>query len=228
MIVYRCLSSNEILGMINGEQYRTYTVAGGNTFRYNKDTEYKHFFHFAEHAEYYQKERGKRIYPVIGQYVIPDEIIDQHGFGFYNNVKTMRNNGLSSYSMPLPEIIVNTMFIDNSYLYKIESELYSDFVTNRLNGKDNERYNEPICDYYLYDGNGRHGTNGYLDYSYAEIYYEMVYKYAKESHMDLEKFLNKIDLLNLKEQIETFFESNPNSFKNQTKQYLKEQKKKVN
>lgn len=72
MIVYRCLTSSEIISMINGSDCNKALVKGCNTFNYDNDICYKHFFIFANHANYYKKEMGKP-YPCIGQYVIPDD-----------------------------------------------------------------------------------------------------------------------------------------------------------
>ena len=93
MIVYRCLTSSEIISMINGSDYNEALIKGCNTFNYDNDFFYKHFFIFANHADYFKKEKGKP-YPCIGQYIIPDNKIIEKGFGYYSNVKTMRNDKL--------------------------------------------------------------------------------------------------------------------------------------
>ena len=221
MIVYRCLTSSEIISMINGNDYNKALIKGCNTFNYDNDIFYKHFFIFANHADYFKKEKGKS-YPCIGQYIIPDDKIIEKGFGYYSSVKTMRNDKLYHWYMPLPEIIIKKDDFKNNYLYKIESDLYSDFVTNKLNDGDNKKYNEPIIDYFRSDPN----SIGYLDYSYADVYYEMVYQLAKKNDMDLKKVAKILKNVDLYEEIRKFYEDNINFFYEQSKQYVKLKNKK--
>jgi hypothetical protein len=47
---------------------------------YEKDVEYMHFFRYAQHA----KNVVDRFGEIIVRCDIPDELIDQEGFGFYN------------------------------------------------------------------------------------------------------------------------------------------------
>ena len=216
MIVYRCLTSCEIISMINGSDYNKALIKGCNTFNYDNDIFYKHFFIFANHADYFKKEKGKS-YPCIGQYIIPDDKIIEKGFGYYSSVKTMRNDKLYHWYMPLPEIIIKKDDFKNSYLYKIESDLYSDFVTNKLNDGDNKKYNEPIIDYFRSDPN----SIGYLDYSYADVYYEMVYQLAKKNDMNLEKVADILKRIDIYEEIKKYFENNIDFFHKQTKEYVK-------
>lgn len=223
MIVYRCLTSDEIIGMINNKEYTNQSIKGENTFSYINGVYYKHFFIFAEHADYYRK-RNKSIYPVIGEFIIPKEIIKEQGFGYYGGVTTMRNDSLSSYYMPLPEIIIDMNDFKNEYLYKIESELYSDFITKKLNGDDNEKYNKLMEQYYS-SSTGTHGLTGYLDYSYADIYYEMVYQLAKSNNMNLGVVAKMLERVNLHNEIEEYFENNISLFKEQTSRYLENSKK---
>ena len=44
MIVYRCLTSNEILNMIGNNSHKDNIIKGENTFNYKKGIDYKHFF----------------------------------------------------------------------------------------------------------------------------------------------------------------------------------------
>lgn len=216
MVVYRCLTSSEIISMINGSNYNYALIKGGNTFNYDNDVFYKHFFIFANHADYFKKKNGKP-YPCIGQYIIPDDKIVEMGFGYYSDVKTMRNDKLYHWNMPLPEIIIKKDDFKNEYLYKIESDLYSDFVTNKLSNDDNKKYNESIIDYFRSDPN----SIGYLDYSYADVYYEMVYQLAKKNDMNLEKVANILKKVDIYEEIRKYFKDNINFFHKQTKQYVK-------
>lgn len=236
MIVYRCLTSNEILGMIQDNIYVSInTNKGENTFKYKEDKKYKHFFVYAEHADYYKK-CNRQKYPVIGQYVIPNEIIEQQGFGFYGGVTTMRNDGLYGYYAPLPEVIINQSDFKSEFLYKLESELYSDFITKKLDrlesnfsdlinlnssDNENEKYNEPMEEYFLPYEKGLHGRSGYLDYSYADVYYEMIYQLAQKNDMNLYKVAQILKNIDLHYEIEEYFQKNAIFFEIQTKKYLK-------
>jgi hypothetical protein len=209
--------------MINNKKYDNSLIKGENTLKYDDNKKYKHFFIFAQHADYYKKENQKK-YPVIGEYIIPNEIVKQHGFGFYGGVKTMRNDKLSNFYIPLPEIIVAQDDFKNEYLYKVESEIYHDFITKKLDNNDNEEYKEPIDECYLYNGSGEHGFTGYLDYSYADIYYEIIYQLAKRNNMNLNKVAEIIKKVDLRSTIEQFFIDNAVLFEKQTKKYIKTKK----
>lgn len=60
MIVYRCLTSEEIIGMINNKKVDYPIRYGENTFNYEKDCEYKHFFVFVQHTKKYVKLKEKQ------------------------------------------------------------------------------------------------------------------------------------------------------------------------
>ena len=221
MIVYRCLSNNEIITMVNNKNnYQTALIKEENTFHYEPGISYKHFFIFADHANYFRKEH-ERFYPVIGQFIIPNNIIKETGFGFYGGVKTMRNDKLYGYYVPLPEIVISNTDFKNSYLYKIESELYSDFIRKSLDQNDNKILNEPLEDYFIYDGKGEHGTTVYLDYSYADVYYELIFQLAKKNDMNMYKVAKLLKNVNLLDEIQKYFENNSKLFEKQTKRYIK-------
>ena len=215
MIVYRCLSSDEIISMINNKSYDKALIKGNNTFHYDSLDSYKHFFLFGEHAYYYMG-RGKD-YPCMGQFIIPDEIIAEKDFGYYGSIKTERNDKLYGWYMPLPEVIIKMSDLKKSYLYKIESNLYNCFITNSLDGDDNKKYNEPILSEFRVETN----DCSYLDYSYADVYYEMIYQLAKNYDMDFDKVISILDNVNLYEEIRKYYESNINFFYSQTEEYLK-------
>lgn len=234
MIVFRCLTSEEILNSMQNKKTNTAYVKGNNTFSYEEKTSYKHFFYFAEHA-YYYKNLHKRIYPVIGEYVIPNEIIEQTGFGFYGDVKTMRNQNLEGFYMPLPEILVKTKDMKKEYLYQLFSELYGDFVSKtldkfntyeignfvRLDQKyDNSYYNEP-----MEEDLSINDSRGYLDYSYADIYYEMVYELLKQNDWKMDRTVKILKNYNLHEEIPKYFYEHIDLFREQTKRYVKEQER---
>lgn len=88
MIVYRCISEREIANMI-GIINDIKAPVGENTFIYDKNIQYKHFFYYYDSAtsfmdaqnddRYYDK------YSIIMAYDIDDEILKEHfGLGKYN------------------------------------------------------------------------------------------------------------------------------------------------
>lgn len=82
MILYRVMSSYEVkklMGVNVNDDDKT-TLWGNNTFIYDRKTEYLHFYRYAEHA----KKLIDKFGVIIAKCDIPDELIDQYGFGFYN------------------------------------------------------------------------------------------------------------------------------------------------
>lgn len=221
MIAYRCLTSEEIISMINNKDYDKALIKGGNTFNYAGNDPYKHFFLFASHAFYYMNKNSSS-YVCMGQYILPDEIIIEKGFGYYGGVKTKRNSYLFSMYMPLPEIIIRKEDFQKRYLYKIESDLYGYFTKNMLDNKDNDEYGEPVLEYF----SANPDFLGYTDYSYSDVYYEMVYQLALKHGMDLEAVAHILKNTDLYEEIRNFFQNNYDLFYKQTKKYIKSVEKK--
>jgi len=88
MIVYRCVSERELACMIGIDSFIN-SPHGKNTFEYEKDIQYKHFFYYYDSAisfmdaqncdRYYDK------YSIIMAYDIKNEILKKYfGLGQYN------------------------------------------------------------------------------------------------------------------------------------------------
>lgn len=214
MIVYRHLSSDEVLGMINNKKYDNKTIYGFNTFHYIDNLSYKHFFVFAQHTKHYCQ--GE----MIGEYIIPDNIIYEKGFGFYKYVDTKRNMKLYYNRMPLPEIIIKEEDFKKDYLHGIYSELNDNLKQKILYPDDNEKYNELKEEYFEIDTDSAF----YIDtnYSYSDVYYEMVYQLAKKNDMDLKKVARILKNIDLHNEIKKYFEDKIDFFQEQTKKYVKE------
>ena len=116
--------------------------------------------------------------------------------------------------MPLPEIIIESKDFKKEYLYKL-SNWFGD--CKKLANNDNEKYNEPLEESF-HEGPY---TSGYLDYSYADIHYEMVYQLAKMYDMNLYHVAKLLKDIDLHEKIKTYYESNTTFFEKQTKEYQK-------
>lgn len=226
MVLYRCLNNSEIVNMVhNHEKSGSLKITGENTFNYNNEP-YKHFFIYSDHAEFLKDMYDG--YLLIGQYNIPRELIDQYGFGFYYGVKTKRNNKLLHQNIPIPEVIMKEKDFDNSFLVDVADENNTIFQRKIMR----EYHKQADADYsfveefFNYDGRGEHGPATDLNYSYGEVYYELIYhlinKYKVESIYDISKY---IQCENLKEIIKDFYKENKEYFHEQTKQYIKSRPK---
>ena len=196
MIVYRDLRCEELMDMINNKYHNKIKNTGKSTFDYQKGVTYKHFFVFGDHAEFYKKYINA---PVIGVYDIPDDIICQRGFGFYSPIKTPINRSLySGYDMvPLPEIIIE----DNDYNKDLLLTIKPGF--NEEQARYNYGANNPF---------ERTFEAGGYNYSYADVYYEIVCKLAARYNMDMKKVASTLKNLDLKKEIEEYFNENYDYF----------------
>ena len=79
-----------------------------NTFNYCDGIKYMHFFKFAERARKYMHQFGNRIIMCD----IPDDLIDQSGYGFY---KYITENNIS-ISVPIPEYIIRRAGFKRKYI----------------------------------------------------------------------------------------------------------------
>ena len=187
MVVYRALTCDEIMCMVEDKDYSKYKKAGKNTFAYEKDEAYKHFFIFGDHAEFYKPRINA---PAIGVYDIPEDKICQRGFGFYGPVVTPINYALSSYNFPFPEIII-----------KYEDDTKESLIT--ITPGFNQQ--QAIYSYGVVNPFEKtFKANGYK-YSYADVYYEIVNKLALEHDMDMKKVAAVLNDVDLKKEIEEYF-----------------------
>ena len=114
MIVYRTISSIELLNLINGDKIENNnTVRGENTFNYEKGKSYIHFFKYQEHALYYMKKRNN---PIIMRLDIPDDLLGEIEYGFYGYVDTYYDDFLSCYYIPLPEYVIEKDYFKKEYI----------------------------------------------------------------------------------------------------------------
>jgi len=109
MLLYRIMSNYELKKLmgIDVSNLHKGTLKGENTFKYAPNTEYVHFFRYAEHA----KNRISQFGVIIAKFDIPEELIDQFGYGFYNT------------QAPLPECIVKKENFDIKFLKEFSYEL---------------------------------------------------------------------------------------------------------
>lgn len=201
MILFRAITSEELLNRLKyNDQSVKATIKGENTFKYEDGIEYLHFFKYPEHAFYYKKEKSC---VAVLECIIPDEIIEQYGFGFYGGVETYKNNKLFGWYMPLPEYIIRKDKFTSEYIYDIQDRYFSRYIYDK-DTVSNETVHKPLdfvdSDHYWHQ------------ISQANIYYEIVYKLAKENEHNMYKVARILYNMNLDREVLTFFENNKDIF----------------
>lgn len=209
MIVFRGLNNVELLNMINNTDIKSNHQKGKNTFKYD-NAPYKHFFLFSDHVKFY---RNNNL--VIGEYVIPNNIIQQKGFGFYSMVHTTRNMKLYGYNIPLPEIIIKEEDFKKEYLYKLSNDNEESFTIKKLDNNDNEKLNEKEENYF------GDIDNPYSRYSYAEVYYELLCELSKRNKWDMSKVTSILQKIDLVKEIENYYIDNKDILIQNKKEYFK-------
>ena len=205
MILYRCLDNLDNTRIKH---------QGNNTFSYDPLFNYKHFFVFSEHAEFY-KNKYMDDNATIGQFIVPKNIIIDNGFGFYNDVKTRLNHYLAQRYIPLPEVILKSDDYKGLILYKEEKTANRNFLTNTLDDDDNIKYNEEKEEYF----NIGPEYMGYMGYSYADIYYEIVYDLLKKYNNDMVRVVEGLKKMRLPDDIKNYYEDNKNEFRRKMVRY---------
>lgn len=128
-------------------------LCGNNTFRYERGTEYMHFFRYADHAKAMIYKFGE----IIVRCDIPDELVDQEGFGFY-----------SSEISVLPECIIKKENFDVNFIKGFKYQLTCGWS------------NPPIP---IEEHRGRY-IGGYGEL-YAELFNDLKKQYYKEDPPEL-------------------------------------------
>lgn len=219
MILYRCLDNTEIISMFNKNIDRKGPkVIGRNTFKYDEE-DYKHFYVFADHANFFKKEHD---YLLIGQYVIPDYLIEQYGFGYYCGIKTKRNSNLINEEIPIPEVIIKKDNFKNIFLNHVNDRLTPIYQRNMLYQRD--EYNRyELDEFFSVDSKDNHGPPISINYSYADVYYEYIDYLIRNHPYDSIKEIVKyyLDCESIKVKLEEFFNDNKDYFIEQNKEYIK-------
>lgn len=185
MLVYRTVSSKELLSLINDVEYTNKnTVYGQNTFKYEEDKTYIHFFKYEDHALYYMK---KRYNPIIVKYDIPDDLLGNVEYGLYGNVDTYYDDSLYHYYMPLPEYVMNKDFFKKEYIV--------DFSYNGV--WHNHEKNDDKREFFWVEKNHLFNENESQAWTIESIYYEYIKLVSKRCEHDMSKvakYLKTIDL----------------------------------
>lgn len=187
MLVYRTVSSAELLNLVNGTEIKNYNVIHGeNTFKYEKDKSYIHFFKYEGHALYYMKKRNN---PIILRLDIPEELLGNAEYGFYSNVDTYYDDYLYSYYMPLPEYIITTDKFNKDYIV--------DFSYNGV-WQNPKRYNINRDLFWVKKEHLFHDDE-VQNWSIESVYYEYIKTLANKLDYDMYKiarYLKDVDLDN--------------------------------
>ena len=185
MLVYRTASSAELLNLVNGTEIKNYNVIHGeNTFKYEKDKTYIHFFKYEEHALYYMKKKNN---PIILRVDIPDELLGNLEYGFYGDVDTYYDDHLYGYYIPLPEYVMTCDKFNKDYIV--------DFSYNGV-WQNPKRYN---ANRELFWVKKEHlfRDEEVQNWTPESVYYEYIKTLAKEFDYDMYKiarYLKDVDL----------------------------------
>ncbi len=204
MVVYRDLVSDELVHILGDESWGEYHCGSGkNTFNYDKDKDYKHFFMFADHASFYRPLINAA---VIGVYDLSEDLINQRGFGFYGHITTPINNELYSEKIPIPEILIEEKDFKKEQLICFKSEFKKN-DTNIFSETSN------VFEKMYEAGNYR--------YSPADIYYEIVYRLGLRHDMDFKNVAKVLENKDIMQEIEEFFKVNYDYFDEAAKKIVK-------
>ena len=187
-VFYRCLCSDELMSMINPSAIEYSRDQSNNTFNYDKNVNYKHFYIFGDHAQTLLHHYKASL---IGAFVIKEELIEQTGFGFYTGVKTKYNDKLSKEKMPIPEMSIKEEKYSKDYLIDLHKDFDKEWYDGIKGNPYEKRFSiEDKC------------------YSYADIYYELVYELANKRNMTMQEIAEYLQKLDLRQEIKKYFEEN--------------------
>lgn len=159
MKVYRCCGDDEINAYMNNKKYLKEFGHGTNTFKYDKDNSYIHFFLFAECAEHYKKYSHSRFAKYFIECEIPFEILEEYyGYGWYEAL-------IPGYYTPVPEFAIPFTEFDINYISDISDNVKSEW----LRAEEWKQYKMNIPKEYLADYETSSFQKGYNEKSILEI-----------------------------------------------------------
>ena len=130
MRVYKVITKEELNACINNESLDITNLTaniGNNTFHYEEDVSYMHFFKYIESAKlFYQASKvnpNTKQYNYIAAFDIPKEVLDQYiGYGFYYGNKEKNGEEIPA-AIPIPEYAIPRQLIHREYLIDARKEL---------------------------------------------------------------------------------------------------------
>lgn len=160
MKVYRCCGDDEIKAYKNGIKFIKSFGDGTNTFTYQKDKKYIHFFLFAESMVHYAKYKGGRSTKNFMECDIPFEILEKYyGYGWYESI-------LSGYYFPVPEFAIPIEEFDINFISKVFFEPKSEWLRPE---EWNQYVNSVPYEYLAHVFRGGFVTPGFTERSILDI-----------------------------------------------------------
>lgn len=126
MYVYRVMSSRELINIIKGINTNDTLHKGINTFEYEYDTNYIHFYKFAQHAFINSHMFGS----IVAKIKLDNEIIPPLEYGIYSGIKTDYDDSLISNNFPIPEIIIDRNLFSNDNIVDFSNNITKSFQEN--------------------------------------------------------------------------------------------------
>ena len=159
MIVYRCCSDEEVELYKIGKVLKKGFGKGANTFKYDSNTQYIHFFYFAECMYHYKNNKNNYYAKNFVKYDIPIDILKKYfGYGYYERI-------IPGYYTPVPEFAIPIDEFKVEYIRDIcnnEKEEY-------LKRNEWEIYKNNLPKVYLADLECGSFIPGYDEYSVLDV-----------------------------------------------------------
>lgn len=136
MFVYRVMTNKEVLNLLDDQNIKLTGTIGNNTFNYDKDVTYKHFFKYLESAKMFYDGHSKEGYKWFSVFDIPEELLKEHsGYGIYHGIKE-RNGDVIPTAIPIPEYAIPTDVLKKEYLLGISKRpFYKEWTGDRFHFK---------------------------------------------------------------------------------------------
>lgn len=154
MKVYRCCGDDELNAYINKQKYLKKFGNGTNTFIYDDDNNYIHFFLFAECAAHYKKYHDGRFTKHFIECEIPFKVLkNYYGYGWYEAIIAGYYTPVPEFAIPIAEFEVNSIsdISDevkvewlrsdewNQYKMNIPKEYLADYETGSFKNGHNKK-----------------------------------------------------------------------------------------
>ena len=191
------MSSSELIRNMNGQKlnYLSSTIKGQNTFDYQNNVSYIHFFKYLEHALYYMKKMHN---PVIAKVVLPDDIPFSLEYGFYGDVDTYYDDSLMGWYVPLPEYVIERSLFQKDFIV----DFTHDGVWQDPLRKKDYSYG---ADVFWTEQTIKKGLKKEIvkqRWNEEDIYYEYLKKVMSECNYYTDKITRYLKTINLEEELQ--------------------------
>lgn len=159
MKIYRCCSDEELEAYKNGKTYFKKIGIGTNTFNYDDQNNYIHFFLFAESMYHYRTFKGGKFTKHFVECDISFEILkDYYGYGWYEAI-------IPGYYIPVPEFAIPCEEFDVNFICDVSDEEKKEW----LRPNEWEQYKLNIPKEYLANFETGSFNHGYNEKSILEV-----------------------------------------------------------